>query len=90
MFLKLLYAFRHLVFSCLLVLWPQLAAAQTEGATIKIKQLCTPKVAANDVVASPKQRYDAGQMAQPPVTDPYNPFRLARHTHGCVKDGQRL
>lgn len=85
--LKLLYAFRHLVFSCLLVLWPQLAAAQTEGATIKIKQLCTPKVAANDVVASPKQRYDAGQMAQPPVTDPYNPFAWPDTPMGVLKTG---
>ena len=37
-----------------------------------ISQLCTPKITANKIVASPKQRYDAGQKAEPPVTDTNN------------------
>lgn len=66
MFLKPLHAFRLLVLSSL-ALWPQLAAAQTEGGAIE--RLCTPEVTANDVVASPTQRLEAGQKAEPPVTD---------------------
>ena len=46
------------------------ATAQTQAIT----QLCTPKVTANEVVASPKQRYNAGQKAEPPITDTISGF----------------
>jgi len=80
---KLSLALGLLVFCNLLALWPQLAGAQTGGAVIK--PLCTPKISANDVVASPKQRYDAGQRAEPPVTDPYNPFAWPDTPMGVLK-----
>jgi len=45
------------------------AIASVSASAQAISQLCTPKITANEVVASPKQRYDAGQKAEPPVTD---------------------
>jgi hypothetical protein len=77
------FALRLLVFYSVIVLWPQLSAGQTEGSPIK--QVCTPKITANKVVASPKQRYDAGQRARPPVTDPYNPFAWPDTPMGVLK-----
>jgi hypothetical protein len=45
------------------------AIASVSASAQAISQLCAPKITANEVVASPKQRYDAGQKAEPPVTD---------------------
>jgi hypothetical protein len=50
-----------------------------------ISQLCTPKVTANEIVASPTQRYDAGQKAQPPVTDTNNGFAWPDTPLGVIK-----
>lgn len=86
MSLKLSYAFRLVVFSGLLALWPQLAPAQTEQATIK--QLCTPRVTANDVVASPEQRREAGQKAEPPVTDMNAFFAWPDTPMGIIKNAE--
>ncbi len=79
---KLDFAFRILVFSNVLALWPQLAAAQDPPTPT---QVCTPKVTANVIVASPKQRYDAGQRAQPPITDTYNGFAWPDTPMGVLK-----
>jgi hypothetical protein len=72
-----------LLLCSVLTLWPQLAAAQTEPTTIT--QVCTPKVASNVVVASAKQRSDAGQRAQPPITDTYNGFAWPDTPMGVIK-----
>jgi len=50
-----------------------------------ISQVCTPKVTANIVVASPAQRAAAGKIAVPPVTDPYNPFAWPDTPLGVIK-----
>ena len=50
-----------------------------------ITQLCTPKVTANDIVVSPKQRYDAGQRAEPPITDTNNGFAWPDTPLGVIK-----
>src|ERR1700726_186129 len=76
------FACRILVFSNVLALWPQLAAAQDPPT---LTQVCTPKVTANVIVASPKQRYDAGQRAQPPITDTYNGFAWPDTPMGVLK-----
>ena len=54
----------HAIIACLIT-----AAASVSAETQVIAQRCTPKVTANVAVASPKQRYDAGQRAEPPLTD---------------------
>jgi hypothetical protein len=43
--------------------------ALAQSATPVLTQLCAPKVSADQVVETPKQRYAAGQRAQPPITD---------------------
>src|ERR1700693_800710 len=80
---KFSLALRLLLFCSVLTLWPQLAAAQTELTTIT--QVCTPKVTSNVVVASAKQRSDAGQRAQPPITDTYNGFAWPDTPLGVIK-----
>jgi hypothetical protein len=55
------------------------------GSAQDISQICTPKVTANEVVASPKQRYDAGQKAEPPVTDTVSGFAWPDTPIGIVK-----
>jgi hypothetical protein len=50
-----------------------------------ISQLCTPKVTANEVVASPKQRYEAGQKAEPPLTDTGTGFAWPDTPMGVIK-----
>lgn len=80
---KLSFAFSLLVSCNLMALWAQPAGARTESAATK--PLCTPNVSANQVVASPKQRYDAGQRAEPPITDPYNPFAWPDTPMGVLK-----
>jgi hypothetical protein len=66
-----------------LAFWPKLVAAQ--AAEPAITRLCTPKITANIVVASPQQRYDAGQRSQPPITDTYNGFAWPDTPMGVLK-----
>ncbi len=65
-----------------------IASVSASGQTIS--QLCTPKITANEVVASPKQRYDAGQKAQPPVTDNNAFFAWPDTPMGVIKTGRWL
>jgi hypothetical protein len=48
-------------------------------------QLCAPKILADQVVETPKQRYAAGQKAQPPITDIYNGFAWPDTPLGVIK-----
>jgi hypothetical protein len=50
-----------------------------------ITRACTPKVAANVVVATPKQRDAAGERAEPPLTDPNNGFAWPDTPLGVIK-----
>lgn len=50
-----------------------------------ITSLCSPKVTANVVVASPQQRYKAGQRAEPPVTDTTSGFAWPDTPMGVIK-----
>ena len=59
-------------------------AAQAETADA-VTPLCSPKVTANVVVASPKQRYEAGQKAEPPITDYNNGFAWPDTPMGVIK-----
>jgi hypothetical protein len=83
MYAKPAFALRILIFCNFLTFWPQFAAAQNEPTTLT--QICTPQVTANVVVASAKQRYDAGQRAQPPITDTYNGFAWPDTPTGVLK-----
>jgi hypothetical protein len=62
-----------------LQLSPTIAAAQVDAA------LCQPSVSNPIVVASPKQRYDAGQKAEPPLTDQNNGFAWPDTPMGIIK-----
>jgi hypothetical protein len=80
---KLWLSFPLFILYGALTLRPEIAAAQSaEPATA---QLCTPKITANIVVASPKQRYDAGQRSQPPITDTFNGFAWPDTPMGVLK-----
>jgi hypothetical protein len=48
-------------------------------------RVCSPKVTANEIVVSPKQRYDAGQRAEPPLTDTGNGFAWPDTPMGIIK-----
>ena len=48
--------------------------------------LCRPSVRSPVVVASPKQRYDAGQKAEPPLTDHDNGFAWPDTPLGIIKN----
>jgi hypothetical protein len=61
--------------ACFLVLSSGLSAAQ----------VCQPSVTSPIVVASPAQRLAAGAKAQPPLTDPYNPFAWPDTPMGIIK-----
>jgi hypothetical protein len=61
------------------------AAASLSAGTQAISQLCTPKVTANEIVVSPKQRYDAGQKAEPPLTDTSTGFAWPDTPMGVIK-----
>jgi hypothetical protein len=50
-----------------------------------LTQLCTPKVIASKTVASAKQRYEAGQKAEPPLTDQNNGFAWPETPIGVIK-----
>ena len=70
----------HAIIACLIA-----AAASVSAETQVIAQRCTPKVTANVVVASPKQRYDAGQRAEPPLTDTGTGFAWPDTPMGVIK-----
>ena len=70
----------HAIIACLIT-----AAASVSAETQVIAQRCTPKVTANVVVASPKQRYDAGQRAEPPLTDTGTGFAWPDTPMGVIK-----
>ena len=59
------------------------AAAQNTAPTLT--QLCTPKVSASVTVASAKQRYEAGQKAEPPLTDLADGFAWPDTPMGVIK-----
>jgi hypothetical protein len=60
-------------------------AFSISAASQAISQLCTPKVTANETVVSPKQRYEAGQKAEPPLTDTSNGFAWPDTPMGVIK-----
>jgi hypothetical protein len=66
-----------------LTLWPKQASAQSEAPVLT--QLCTPKVVANETVASAKQRYESGQKAEPPLTDQNDGFAWPDTPMGVIK-----
>jgi hypothetical protein len=61
------------------------AAAFVPAEARAVSPLCTPKVRANEIVVSPKQRYDAGQKAEPPLTDASNGFAWPDTPMGVIK-----
>jgi hypothetical protein len=80
---KLAFVLRILIFCNILVLLPGLSAAQSQPPTLT--QVCTPRITANIVVASAKQRFDAGQRAQPPITDTFSGFAWPDTPMGVLK-----
>jgi hypothetical protein len=60
-------------------------AANVTARAQTITSVCTPKVTANVVVASPKQRYQAGQKAEPPLTDTTSGFAWPDTPMGVIK-----
>jgi hypothetical protein len=70
----------HAIIACLIT-----AAASVSAETQVIAQRCTPKVTTNVGVASPKQRYDAGQRAEPPLTDTGTGFAWPDTPMGVIK-----
>jgi hypothetical protein len=61
------------------------AAAFVSSEAQAVSQLCTPKVTANQLVVSPKQRYEAGQKAEPPLTDTGTGFAWPDTPMGVIK-----
>ena len=80
---KLAFVLRVLIFCNILALLPGISAAQSQPTTLT--QVCPPKVTANIVVASAKQRFDAGQRAQPPITDTFSGFAWPDTPMGVLK-----
>jgi len=72
-----------LILCNVLTLWPKQASAQSEAPVLT--QLCTPKVVANETVASAKQRYESGQKAEPPLTDQNDGFAWPDTPMGVIK-----
>lgn len=64
-----------------------IAAASVTAGAQTITQLCTPKITANDLVVSPRQRYEAGLKAQPPLTDSVSGFAWPDTPLGVIKTG---
>jgi len=77
------FLLRIIIFCNILALLPGLSTAQNQPPTVT--QVCTPTVTANIVVASAKQRFDAGQRAQPPITDTFNGFAWPDTPMGVLK-----
>jgi hypothetical protein len=65
-----------------------MAAAASVSVEAQASQLCTPVVTANEIVASPKQRYEAGQRAEPPITDTNNGFAWPDTPMGVIKTAE--
>ena len=63
------------------------ALAALPAAGQNLAQLCAPKVTANVIVATPKHRYEAGQKAEPPITDTNNGFAWPDTPMGIIKTG---
>src|ERR1700723_1449012 len=80
---RLAFLLRIIIFCSVLALLPGLSTAQNQPAPLT--QVCPPKVTANNVVASAKQRFDAGQRAQPPITDTFNGFAWPDTPMGVLK-----
>jgi len=80
---KLALVLRILIFCNILALLPGLSGGQSQPPALT--QVCTPKVTANIVVASAKQRFDAGQRAQPPITDTFSGFAWPDTPMGVLK-----
>jgi hypothetical protein len=74
---------RHVDFATFVCL--AVAAASVTDRAQTITQLCTPKITANDLVVSAKQRYAAGQEAQPPLTDSVSGFAWPDTPLGVIK-----
>jgi hypothetical protein len=75
---------RHKIFA-ILAACLMTAAASVSAEAQTISQLCTPKVTVNEIVVSPKQRYDAGQKAEPPLTDMGTGFAWPDTPMGVIK-----
>lgn len=78
---------RHAIFSILATCLTTAAASVSTGAQT-ISPVCTPKITANEVVASPQQRLKAGQKAEPPVTDMNAFFAWPDTPLGIIKTAQ--
>ena len=52
---------------------------------VGVTQVCQPSVTKPIIVASPKQRLEAGRKAQPPLTDTYNGFAWPDTPLGIIK-----
>lgn len=74
---------RHAHFTTVVCL--VIAATCVKAGAQTITQLCTPKITANDLVVSPKQRYEAGLKAQPPLTDSISGFAWPDTPLGVIK-----
>lgn len=61
------------------------AVLSTVASAQSVAPLCTPKVIANQVVATPAQREAAGDMAQPPLTDTVDGFAWPDTPLGVLK-----
>jgi hypothetical protein len=72
-----------LILCNVLLLCPKQIVAQSEASTPT--QLCTPKVIASKTVASATQRYEAGQKAEPPLTDQIDGFAWPDTPMGVIK-----
>src|ERR1700733_12268898 len=79
---KLLLA-AFLLLSNVLLLCPKQLTAQSTASTLT--QLCNPKLIASKTVATAKQRYEAGQKAEPPLTDQDNGFAWPDTPIGVIK-----
>jgi hypothetical protein len=77
------FAVSFLVVCNLLTLWPLQSDAQSEAPTLT--PFCRPKVIASETVASAKQRYEAGEKAEPPLTDQNNGFAWPDTPIGVIK-----
>lgn len=63
----------------LVAIWPAVVRAQN------VTPLCTPRIVANKLVASGDARFEAGQKAQPPLTDQADGFAWPDTPLGVVK-----
>src|SRR5580700_4167901 len=80
---KLHLAAPFLILCNILLLSPKEIAAQSAASTLT--QLCRPKIIASKTVASAEQRYEAGQKAEPPLTDQNNGFAWPDTPIGVIK-----